>query len=83
MADECFDSELHVMNPCALCGKWMPLRKESQRVYCCEECSQNYDTCRVCGGFFLRNTGVEEGLCSQDCGETREKYFSVFKELDE
>lgn len=71
------------MRPCVVCGRWMALSKESQRVYCCEECSFPYETCRICGRHFPRGTGPEAGLCSPSCKEELSQYFPLFKELVE
>ena len=83
MADEKIENSDPLMRPCNVCGRWMALSKESQRVYCCEDCSQTYDTCKICGKFYLKDSGPEPGICSMDCQNERSSYFPLFKELDE
>lgn len=86
MDDETFDPEKHKMQTCVVCGRWMALSKESQRVYCCEDCSRLYKTCTVCGRTYTPTSDQDtpdDGICSDDCRLDRPDYYPLFKELDE
>jgi hypothetical protein len=71
--------QFNIFYQCRNCGKYYKIDPDKKisntdKIYCSQECSSQYQTCTVCGKYFNQenttfNTAKEPYFCSKECSE--------------